>query len=79
MVLLQDWVDEKGRFNKRIFGTLPAWRTGLADWPPGLYKAPVAIASVYNWTGFYLGAQVGYAWGDNRTTEFLTATGLPPA
>jgi outer membrane immunogenic protein len=40
-------------------------------------KAPAPIAAVYNWTGFYIGAQVGYAWGDNSTREFVTATGLP--
>lgn len=40
-------------------------------------KAPAPMAAIYNWTGFYIGAQVGYAWGDNRTTEFVTATGLP--
>jgi outer membrane immunogenic protein len=28
------------------------------------YKAPVAVATVYNWTGFYIGGHVGYGWGD---------------
>ncbi len=27
-----------------------------------VYKAPVA-ASVYNWTGFYIGGNAGYGWG----------------
>src|SRR5262245_51989179 len=40
-------------------------------------KAPPMVAAVYNWTGFYIGAQVGYAWGDNHTREFVTVTGLP--
>ncbi|MDP2357917.1 MAG: porin family protein [Beijerinckiaceae bacterium] len=41
-------------------------------------KAPPPMANPgYNWSGFYLGLQVGYAWGDNYTTEFVTATGLP--
>lgn len=40
-------------------------------------KAPAPVAAVYNWTGFYIGAQVGYAWGDNSTREFVTATGAP--
>jgi outer membrane immunogenic protein len=36
-------------------------------------KAPVA-AAVYNWTGFYLGANAGYGWGrsDERATVFGT-------
>lgn len=36
-------------------------------------KAPVPLA-VFCWTGFYLGADVGYAWGKDTTTEFLTAS-----
>src|SRR5262249_1206401 len=28
--------------------------------------APVAVASVYNWTGFYVGAHCG--WAQSRTT-----------
>jgi outer membrane immunogenic protein len=35
-------------------------------------KAPV-MASVYNWTGFYVGANVGYGWGRSDT-----GTGLDP-
>jgi outer membrane immunogenic protein len=38
---------------------------------------PIAVDPGYNWSGFYLGLQVGYAWGNNHTTEFITATGLP--
>ena len=34
-----------------------------------IYKAPpTAIASVYNWTGFYVGGHVGYGWGDKDWT-----------
>src|ERR1043165_3856022 len=37
-----------------------------ADLPRGMpYKAPVAYAPMYNWTGFYLGIQGGGAWGDS--------------
>jgi outer membrane immunogenic protein len=57
-------------------GTVSASAADMAARP--YTKAPVAAPiAVYNWTGFYLGAQVGYAWGDNRTTEFVTATGVP--
>jgi outer membrane immunogenic protein len=40
--------------------------------------APQPIFSpVYNWSGFYAGVQVGYAWGDDKTVEFGTLTGVP--
>lgn len=29
-------------------------------------RAPAAVAEVYNWTGFYIGGQVGGAWADYR-------------
>jgi outer membrane immunogenic protein len=28
-------------------------------------KAPPPIAAVYDWTGFYVGGNVGYGWGEN--------------
>lgn len=31
-----------------------------------LYKAPPAVATTYNWSGFYLGANGGGAWGDSH-------------
>lgn len=36
----------------------------------------------FSWTGFYIGADAGYAWGKDTTTEYLTAinafTGFKP-
>jgi outer membrane immunogenic protein len=45
-----------------------------ADLPPAaqVYKAPPAVAA-YNWTGFYIGGNVGGAWGSfdpSTTTAF---------
>ena len=31
-----------------------------------LYKAPPPVSAAYNWSGFYLGANGGGAWGDSR-------------
>jgi outer membrane immunogenic protein len=28
--------------------------------------APISAVPVFTWTGFYIGAQVGYAWGDDE-------------
>lgn len=45
-----------------------------ADLPARAYtKAPV-IAPAYNWTGFYVGANVGYGWGRSQTDTFLDPT-----
>jgi outer membrane immunogenic protein len=41
-------------------------------------KAPMAAPiAVYNWTGFYVGGQVGYGWRDDDNVERVLATGLP--
>jgi outer membrane immunogenic protein len=34
-----------------------------ADIPAKAYKAP--LVSVYNWNGFYIGGNAGYAWGNS--------------
>ena len=33
-------------------------------------KAPVAVAQVMSWTGFYIGAQGGYGWGSSDEVFF---------
>lgn len=37
--------------------------------------APVYAAPLFTWTGFYVGGQIGYGWGNNSTAEYITATG----
>jgi outer membrane immunogenic protein len=41
---------------------------------PVYTKAP----PIYNWTGFYVGGNIGYSWGNSNTTESFTDPG-PPA
>jgi outer membrane immunogenic protein len=69
-------------------GTVAA---SAADMAPRYTKAPpMAVAAVYDWTGFYIGGNIGYGWGENtdpslsfvnpgNTGNFTTffTTGLP--
>jgi outer membrane immunogenic protein len=43
-----------------------------ADLAPYTKAAPVYVAPIYNWTGFYIGGNVGYSWGRSRDTATLT-------
>jgi outer membrane immunogenic protein len=51
-------------------GAVPAM---AADLPARMVTKAPALMMSYNWTGFYLGANVGYAWG--RTTGTLAGPG----
>ena len=35
-------------------------------------KAPAMVEPIYNWTGFYIGGNVGYSWGRSSDTSTLT-------
>jgi outer membrane immunogenic protein len=49
---------------------------GAADLPVRTYtKAPIVVDPVYNWTGFYVGANLGWSFGRSRT-DFSIA-GVP--
>lgn len=47
-----------------------------ADLAPRPYtKAPAPIVAVYDWTGFYIGGNVGYSWGRSSDTLALLDAG----
>jgi outer membrane immunogenic protein len=54
-----------------------------ADLPAApVYKAPVMAPVVYDWTGFYVGGNVGYSWADWDSTNVggtFTFPGTPTA
>ena len=55
-----------------IAGIASVLTTGAlaADLAPRVYtKAPPPVVAVYDWTGFYIGGNVGYSWGRSSTTE----------
>jgi outer membrane immunogenic protein len=55
-------------------GLVVAGSARAADLPMR-YKAPPFATQVFNWTGFYLGGQVGYASGHDQLFEYFTASG----
>ena len=38
-----------------------------------VYKAPMVAQQVYNWTGFYIGANGGYGWGHQDPFNILSS------
>jgi outer membrane immunogenic protein len=53
-----------------LFGATSAL---AADLPARTYtKAPVYVDLGYDWTGFYIGGNVGYSWGRSSDTSTLT-------
>jgi outer membrane immunogenic protein len=55
--------------------SLIATNAFAADLPAKVYtKAPPPVVAVYNWTGFYVGGNVGYSWGRSRDDSTLANT-----
>ena len=52
---------------------LAATNAFAADLP---VKAPAVVAVVYDWTGFYIGTNLGYSWGRGSTDGTMTTTSL---
>ena len=38
-----------------------------ADLPMRTKAPPLVVSPAYNWTGFYVGGNIGYAWGNADT------------
>ena len=57
-----------------VFAALPVASGNAADMP---LKAPPVAAAVYNWTGFYLGGEVGGGWARSTITNVDPSGGFP--
>src|SRR6202047_2955257 len=72
-----------GQLMKRIFiaiaavGSLLTTGAFAADLAPVYTKAPPPVVAVYDWTGFYIGGNIGYSWGRSSTTSALPNTPGP--
>lgn len=65
------------KFIGAALASLSAVTAMAADLP---VKAPPPVyvpSPVYNWTGFYVGGNVGYGWSTKDWTDISAATGLP--
>jgi outer membrane immunogenic protein len=51
---------------------LVATSASAADLP--VYTKAPAVAAVYDWTGFYIGTNLGYSWGRGSTNGTATGT-----
>jgi outer membrane immunogenic protein len=55
-----------------IATAIVAQPASAADLPARVYtKAPPIVDPIYNWTGFYIGGNVGYSWGRSRDDSSL--------
>jgi len=59
------------------FASLLAATNALAADLPVYSKAP-AVAAVYDWTGLYIGTNLGYSWGRASTNGAVTTNSLAP-
>lgn len=64
---------------KLMFGAVSVLALGAftpavaADLPARTYsKAPAVVAAVYDWSGFYIGANGGYGWSKSKLTNAIT-------
>jgi outer membrane immunogenic protein len=56
-----------------LAGLVGATSAFAADLPARTYiKAPIMVDRGYNWTGFYVGGNIGYSWGRSSDTSSLT-------
>jgi outer membrane immunogenic protein len=56
-----------------LAGLFAATTAFAADLPARTYtKAPVMVDPGYNWSGFYIGGNVGYSWGRSGDTTTYT-------
>ena len=56
----------------------PALAADLPRRSAAVAPAPAYAAPIFTWSGFYVGAQVGYGWGKDKATYGATAVSTSP-
>ena len=55
-----------------LVATCEAAQAADLPMPPPAYQPPPVVIPVYNWTGFYIGVNGGYGWGNQDAFNLLT-------
>jgi outer membrane immunogenic protein len=56
------------------FAAIGVAPTLAADLPAGVYTKAAPIGANYDWSGFYIGPNIGYGWGQSHDTSTITNT-----
>ena len=67
----------KFRLGSAVFAALITSPAIAADVAVPVYQPPPPAVVVYDWTGCYIGAGVGYGWQRDKDDETVTATHVP--
>jgi len=60
--------------NRLVFATAFLLGSGVAAFAADMVEEVVVVDTAYNWSGVYVGANVGWAWTDTDITELDTSS-----
>src|ERR1700690_1900321 len=57
-----------------VFAAIGVAPALAADLPAGVYTKAPPIGTIYDWSGFYIGGNIGYGWGQSHDTSTINNT-----